>query len=137
MSSALLLCSGTLTAQRPSRYQWSWTPYLLVVLHIVAQTDQTGFELLCHQGPAVVLRFSHAPNDKSGNMVRVNPISMQKDGMVTSYEIQRMRDGGWRDRQTSRDVKTALACTTGHFTMTKHNGHNFNACMSVGLHNTQ
>lgn len=35
--------------------------YLLVVLHIVAQTDQTGLELLGHQGPAVVLRSAKHP----------------------------------------------------------------------------
>lgn len=89
----MLPCSGSLTAQRPSLYQRSRTPYLLVVLHIVAQTDQTRFELLGLQGPAVVLRFGHAPNDKRSNIMRVNPMGMQRDGKVTSREVRRMEDG--------------------------------------------
>lgn len=106
MSPAVPPYSGSLTAQRPSRHQPSRTSYLLVVLHIVAQTDQTGLKLLGHQGPAVVLRFGHVPNDKRSNIMRVNPnpMGMQMDGKVTSREVQGMQDGRWRDGQTSTDV---------------------------------
>lgn len=56
------LCSP---AQRPddasSPSVQSLSSYLLVLLHIVAQTDQTGLELLGHQGPAVVLRSAKHP----------------------------------------------------------------------------
>lgn len=54
-----LLCSPALRPLFPSNL--SWSSYLLVVLHIVAQTDQTGLELLGHQGPAVVLRSAKHP----------------------------------------------------------------------------
>lgn len=50
----------------------SRSSYLLVVLHIVAQTDQTGFELLCHQGPAVVLRSAKHPMTEH-HIMRMNP----------------------------------------------------------------
>lgn len=56
--SALLSCSDQ---HQPFPWILSWSSYLLVVLHIVAQTDQTGLELLSHQGPAVVLRLAKHP----------------------------------------------------------------------------
>lgn len=66
------LCSP---AQRPddtgSPSVQSLSSYLLVLLHIVAQTDQTGLELLSHQGSAVVLRSAKHPMTEH-RIVRMN-----------------------------------------------------------------
>lgn len=70
------LCSP---ARRPDRHLlFSWSSYLLVVLHIVAQTDQTGLELLGLQGPAVVLRSAKHPMTER-HVMRMNQ-SQHRDG---------------------------------------------------------
>jgi len=73
--SALLL-RGLTNSSSPSAL--SWSSYLLVVLHIVAQTDQTGLELLGHQGPAVVLRSVKHPMTEH-HIMRMNR-SQHRDG---------------------------------------------------------
>lgn len=82
---AQLSCWDTLTKQRLSLLcpVPLCCSYLLVVLHIVAQTDQTGLELLGHQRPAVVLRSANRPTTEH-RVMRMNQ-SQHRDG-----------GGGWR-----------------------------------------
>lgn len=79
--------------------------YLLVILHIVAQTDQTGLELLGHQGPAVVLRSAREPNDGAApredeSERRGWRMGGDVDGMQRQWVVE---DGG-TDTHTSQDV---------------------------------
>lgn len=96
---ALLLIGLTNTNCFPP----SWNPYLLVVLHIVAQTDQTGLELLGRQGPTVVLRLAKHPVTER-HVMRMNQ-SQHRDGSGWwPYDPQHARrrwgHGGWRDRHS-------------------------------------
>lgn len=58
----------------------TWRPYLLVVLHIVAQTDQTGLELLRLQAPTVILRSARQPSER--RIMRMNGERGMDGGMM-------------------------------------------------------
>lgn len=81
--------------------------YLLVVLHIVAQTDQTGLELLGHQGPTVVLRSAKHPMT-GRHVMRMNQLQ-HRDGdgrrrSAACMEKMRTRRCGDTDRLADRQT---------------------------------
>lgn len=95
----LLFCSELPT--EPPLPPSCWSSYLLVILHIVAQTDQTGLELLGHQGPAVVLRSVKDPLMEDEQI----PIRMMADDRdINSMQKYGLVEDGGTDKQTIQDV---------------------------------
>lgn len=98
----LLLCSE-LQTEPPLSPSCCSSSYLLVILHIVAQTDQTGLELLGHQGPAVVLRSVKDPLMED-EQIRMRVMAGDRD--INSMQRYRLVEDGGTDKQTIQDVQS-------------------------------
>lgn len=96
-----LLFSSELQTEPPLSSSCRRSSYLLVILHIVAQTDQTGLELLGHQGPAVVLRSVKDPLMED-EPIRIRVKAGDRD--INSMQTYRLVEDGGTDKQTTQDV---------------------------------